>query len=521
MAKSLTLKSKIRNIAELEVDVSELPKGMHSKSLSTYNGPLYCIRIDEKILKTPMGNPIVHEDLHAMEELQAEIDSLDELDVQALSLLNLLCTQIDFVEKDRQEFTEKLLREALWNDPVLQPLTGPEVLDQLKYLGLVKDFLIKHELEYPNLPQISFEYSTEFLDGNHKFEKLIDFVKRFLPRLNSQQFTVFVTTAHLYDSPVLGLMLATKSIDAYQFANIFLKMQGVSSKIDREINREEERILLETYKKQANLMIQYLDQFSTKQTDEFNESLKKTGIAVKNSNTFRYLLQTAIDLYTRTQKRSFNNVLDEMNDQLGYGHISMTIQKWLSENTIPNSAEVEYFAKKITRSTELGEKWIKDLFSAAGYQVPNYLIQAEKRSLRVFLCHSSGDKPEVRKIYSQLNHESWIDPWLDEEKILPGEDWDSEIKSAVRAADTFIVCLSSGSVNKEGYVQKEIRQALDIADEKPEGTIFIVPLKLEPCDVPNRLSPWQWVNYYEKGAYNRLILSLKKRAHTLGIQIGQ
>jgi hypothetical protein len=41
------------------------------------------------------------------------------------------------------------------------------------------------------------------------------------------------------------------------------------------------------------------------------------------------------------------------------------------------------------------------------------------RKLRVFLCHSSQDKPIVRELYQRLNAEGWIDPWLDEEKLYP------------------------------------------------------------------------------------------------------
>jgi len=90
------------------------------------------------------------------------------------------------------------------------------------------------------------------------------------------------------------------------------------------------------------------------------------------------------------------------------------------------------------------------------------------RKLRVFLCHSSQDKPIVRELYQRLNAEGWIDPWLDEENLLPGQDWDFEIEKAVETADAVIVCLSNNSVTKEGYVQKEVRKVLDVADEKPE-----------------------------------------------------
>lgn len=38
------------------------------------------------------------------------------------------------------------------------------------------------------------------------------------------------------------------------------------------------------------------------------------------------------------------------------------------------------------------------------------------RPLRVFLCHSSADKPAVRELYQKLRAEPWIEPWLDEEE---------------------------------------------------------------------------------------------------------
>jgi hypothetical protein len=143
------------------------------------------------------------------------------------------------------------------------------------------------------------------------------------------------------------------------------------------------------------------------------------------------------------------------------------------------------------------------------------------RPLRVFLCHAKEDKPVVHELYQRLDAEGWIDTWLDEIKILPGQEWDIEIERAVEIADVVLVCLSTYSVDKEGYVQKELRFVLNIADEKPEGTIFIVPLRLDDCQVPRRLRPWQWVDFYPKNqrktAYLRLLESLKLRAGKLGI----
>lgn len=144
-------------------------------------------------------------------------------------------------------------------------------------------------------------------------------------------------------------------------------------------------------------------------------------------------------------------------------------------------------------------------------------IPETTRPLRVFLCHSSGDKPAVRKLYRRLRDDN-IQSWLDEEDLLPGQDWAVEIPKAVRAADIVLVCLSQGSTTKTGYVQKEIKHALDVADEQPEENIFIIPVKLEECEVPNRLSRWQWVNLFEERGYERLMLALNARANEIAAQ---
>jgi len=142
------------------------------------------------------------------------------------------------------------------------------------------------------------------------------------------------------------------------------------------------------------------------------------------------------------------------------------------------------------------------------------------RPLRVFLCHSSVDKPAVRELYQKLRAEPWIEPWLDEIKLLPGQEWDLEIEQAIEATDIIIVCLSNSSITKRGYVQKEIKIALDYSDLRPEGEVFIIPIRLDDCKPPKRLSKWQYADYFEgqrEEAFKRLISSLEKRGESLGM----
>jgi hypothetical protein len=139
---------------------------------------------------------------------------------------------------------------------------------------------------------------------------------------------------------------------------------------------------------------------------------------------------------------------------------------------------------------------------------------ATTRRLRVFLCHASGDKPKVRSLYERLKTDRF-EPWLDEEDLLPGQQWQVEIPKAVRNADVVLVCLSRHSVTKDGYVQKEIKLALDTADEKVEHTIFLIPARLDDCPLPDRLRSFQAVDLSQEHGYEKLAKALREREISL------
>lgn len=138
----------------------------------------------------------------------------------------------------------------------------------------------------------------------------------------------------------------------------------------------------------------------------------------------------------------------------------------------------------------------------------------KKSALRVFLCHSSGDSDAARTLYGRLQADGYS-PWLDKVDLVAGQDWDLEIRKAVRASHVVLVLLSEASVKKAGYVQKEIRIALEVADEQPEGTIFIIPGRLEDAQVPDRLSRIQYVDLFKRDGYAKLLKALEARRESL------
>jgi hypothetical protein len=131
------------------------------------------------------------------------------------------------------------------------------------------------------------------------------------------------------------------------------------------------------------------------------------------------------------------------------------------------------------------------------------------RPLKVFLCHARADSASVRTLYNYLLH-GGVEAWLDNEELDAGQDWEYEIRRAIRNSDAVIVCLSKRFNRQRGYRQKELRIALEEANLFPEGEIFIVPARLEECNVPESLRRWQWVDLFEEGGYGRLLRAIKR-----------
>lgn len=135
------------------------------------------------------------------------------------------------------------------------------------------------------------------------------------------------------------------------------------------------------------------------------------------------------------------------------------------------------------------------------------------RPLRVFLCHSSIDKPSVRVVYQRLRAEGVV-PWLDEEDQFPGQEWALAVAQAVRNADVVLMCLSQASLT---WPQPEIEFELDAADQQPEGALDLIVLCLDECIVPERLARWSRLDYFEERGHERLMCALRARGDSLGL----
>lgn len=140
---------------------------------------------------------------------------------------------------------------------------------------------------------------------------------------------------------------------------------------------------------------------------------------------------------------------------------------------------------------------------------------ASKHPLKIFISYASGDRAKAQELHAYLVSQG-TDPWLDTENLLPGQDWKMEISRALDETDLILLCLSKTSVTREGYVQKEMRLALDRALEIPPGEIFLIPARFEEVELPYSLRDFQSVDLYTESGMKKLLKSLSLRADKVG-----
>lgn len=136
--------------------------------------------------------------------------------------------------------------------------------------------------------------------------------------------------------------------------------------------------------------------------------------------------------------------------------------------------------------------------------------QLNQQAPKIFLLYAHNDKEAVRKLHQRMVRDG-IHAWLDAQDLQPGQDWQHEIRRAILNSDRVLVCLSRGFDKQPGYRHEELKIALEKAKLLDDGGIFIIPVRLERCGMPNSLRHLQRVDLFEAGGYKKLLRALKQR----------
>lgn len=129
---------------------------------------------------------------------------------------------------------------------------------------------------------------------------------------------------------------------------------------------------------------------------------------------------------------------------------------------------------------------------------------------KIFISYAKEDLGAVIEVYQKLRNMGF-EPWLDEFNLLPGQNWQMEIPKAIRASDIVLVFFSTNSVSKRGYVQKEFKLALDTLAEIPSGQIFVIPIRLDDCEVPDNFRDIHYCNLFQENGFNTIIKAINSR----------
>ena len=124
------------------------------------------------------------------------------------------------------------------------------------------------------------------------------------------------------------------------------------------------------------------------------------------------------------------------------------------------------------------------------------IIQAlnnSKPTIKVFLCHSSQDKPVVEEFAKRLkaaNKHVWFDKW----EIKIGDSIVEKINEGLETMTHLIIFLSKNSVEKP-WVKKELSSAL--MRKLSDNSVKVMPVKVDTTDIPGIINDIKYADCSE------------------------
>jgi hypothetical protein len=100
---------------------------------------------------------------------------------------------------------------------------------------------------------------------------------------------------------------------------------------------------------------------------------------------------------------------------------------------------------------------------------------------QIFLSYVREDGEAAERLYNDLK-KAGLKVWMDRKDLIPGQRWRPAIKKAIKESSHFLALLSSSSVSKQGFFQKELKTAREVLEEMPEFEIFMIPARLDNCE---------------------------------------
>lgn len=134
-------------------------------------------------------------------------------------------------------------------------------------------------------------------------------------------------------------------------------------------------------------------------------------------------------------------------------------------------------------------------------------LKNKRKGKLIFISYSNEDLKIINELCKRLKNDGY-DIWIDQKNIRGGDKWEMIIEDAIEKSDYFIACLSKAAITKRSYIHSEFKKALKKEDQMPEGRIYLIPLKLDDFELPQKFSDLHYLNFFENDGYENLLHSL-------------
>lgn len=140
-------------------------------------------------------------------------------------------------------------------------------------------------------------------------------------------------------------------------------------------------------------------------------------------------------------------------------------------------------------------------------------------SHQVFLSYASPDRAAVRDFYEHLVR-AGISTWMDCYCLRPGQNWDFEISRALSRSAIVVVFVSKNSIDRRGFLQREISFVLDRHREKLVDDVYAIPVLLDSgASMPEQLQKFQYIRADEPGCKDDIVASINHQFEKMGASI--
>ncbi|MBD3343052.1 MAG: TIR domain-containing protein [Candidatus Lokiarchaeota archaeon] len=125
---------------------------------------------------------------------------------------------------------------------------------------------------------------------------------------------------------------------------------------------------------------------------------------------------------------------------------------------------------------------------------------SEHKKPKIFLSYAHEDTGMAKRIYQDLKRYG-LDVWIDCESLLPGQNWKITIEKAIKESHYYLLLLSSHSMTKRGFIQKEMRIAYEMLEQCSEDDIYLIPIRLDDCEPSLKLSDIHYIDLFPESEY--------------------